>query len=67
MTAMFVVIFLDQWLKEQKHYTALIGLGSALICRVLFDSNSFMVPTMLVILACLALFRKPIEKAGGLV
>ncbi|MBR1558951.1 MAG: AzlC family ABC transporter permease [Clostridia bacterium] len=66
MTAMFVVIFLDQWLKEQKHYTALIGLGSALMCRVCFGSSGFMLPTMLCILAMLTAGRKPIEKAGGL-
>lgn len=28
MTAMFVVIFLEQWLKEKKHYTALVGIAA---------------------------------------
>ena len=65
MTAMFVVIFLEQWLKEGRHYTALIGLGSALMCRLCFGSANFMVPTMLCILALLAVGQKPIEKAGG--
>lgn len=67
MTAMFVVIFLEQWMKEKKHYTALIGLGSALTCRLFFSADSFMIPTMACILLCLTAFRKPIEKAGGLV
>jgi len=67
MTAMFVVIFLEQWLKEKKHYTALIGLISTLVCRLGFGVDSFMIPTMLCILAGLTLFQKPIEKAGGLV
>ncbi len=67
MTAMFVVIFLEQWLKEKKHYTALIGLVSTLACRLVFDADSFMIPAMLCILAALTLFQKPIEKAGGLV
>ena len=66
MTAMFVVIFLEQCLKERKHWTALIGVGSAAVCRLCFDSGSFMVPTMIAILALLAIFQKPIEKAGGL-
>jgi 4-azaleucine resistance transporter AzlC len=66
MTAMFVVIFLEQWMKEKKHYTALIGLASALLCRILLGADNFMIPTMLCILACLTTFRKPIEKAGGL-
>ena len=67
MTAMFVVIFLEQWLKEKKHYTALIGMGAAVACRLGFGADSFMVPTMVCILLLLTLGRKPIEKAGGLV
>lgn len=66
MTAMFVVIFMEQWKKEQKHYTALIGIGAAVVCRLIFGADSFMVPTMACILLALTLFRKPIEKAGGL-
>lgn len=66
MTAMFVVIFMEQWLKEKKHYTALIGLVSTLLCRLGFGADSFMIPTMICIVAGLTLFQKPIEKAGGL-
>ncbi|MEG2605318.1 MAG: branched-chain amino acid transporter AzlC, partial [Clostridia bacterium] len=66
MTAMFVVIFLEQWLKEKKHWTALIGLGSSALCLLLFGANDFMIPTMVALLGMLTLFRKPIEKAGGL-
>lgn len=67
MTAMFVVIFMEQWLKEKKHYTALIGLVGTFVCRVAFGADNFMIPTMLCILVCLTAFRKPIEKEGGLV
>ena len=66
MTAMFVVIFLDQWEKETKHHTAPIGLGSAALCLVLFGPESFLIPTMLCMLAALTLLRGPIERAGGL-
>lgn len=66
MTAMFVVIFMEQWLKEKKHYTALIGLVSTLICRLGFGADNFMIPTMICIVVGLTLFQKPIEKAGGL-
>lgn len=67
MTAMFVVIFLEQWLKEKKHYTALIGVLCSAGCLLLFGAESFMIPTMACILCFLTVFRKPIEKAGGLV
>lgn len=66
MTAMFVVIFLEQWLKEKRHYTALIGFLCSVGCLLLFGAESFLLPTMACILAFLTLFRKPIEKAGGL-
>lgn len=65
MTAMFVVIFLEQWLKEKKHWTALIGLAASILCLILFGADDFMIPAMVLILASLTLCRKPIEKAGG--
>lgn len=66
MTAIFVVIFLEQWLKEKKHYTALIGLLASTACLIVFGADSFLIPTMVCILCFLTVFRKPIEKAGGL-
>lgn len=66
MTAMFVVIFLEQLLKEKKHYTAMIGVLSSVACLLIFGADSFLVPTMLTILCFLTLLRKPIEKSGGL-
>ena len=64
MTSMFVVIFLEQWLKEKSHITALVGLGASVMCLLIFGADSFMVPTMLCILAVLTVFRRPIERAG---
>lgn len=65
LTAMFVVIFLEQWLKEKKHNTALIGLGVSALCLVLFGADSFLIPSMCGILLFLVGLRKPLEKAGG--
>lgn len=67
MTAMFVVIFMEQWLKEKKHYTALIGVLVSAVCLVIFGRDSFLVPSMACILFLLTALRKPVEKAGGLV
>lgn len=66
MTALFVVIFLEQLLKEKKHYTAIIGMLASAGCLLYFGADGFMLPTMAAILCLLTLFRKPIEKAGGL-
>lgn len=61
MTAMFVVIFIEQWLKEDNHISSLIGILDALSCLLIFGPNSFMLPTMIVIILSLILFRKKIE------
>jgi 4-azaleucine resistance transporter AzlC len=62
MTSMFVVIFMEQWLKEEHHISAYIGLGAAILCLLLFGADSFMIPTMVLIILLLAAFRRPIEK-----
>ena len=64
MTAMFVVIFLEQWLKEKAHHSSLIGIGASAVCLYFFGADSFLIPTMLCILFLLTVFRRPIEKAG---
>ena len=62
MTAMFVVIFLEQWRKEKHHFTAYIGLGASIICLLIFGADNFMVPTMICILVTLTILRKPFEE-----
>ncbi len=62
MTAMFVVIFLEQWLKDKKHKSSLLGLGISLLSLLAFGSENFLIPSMLAILGVLTLLRKPLEK-----
>ena len=64
MTAMFVVIFLENWLKEKDHISSLVGLGVTLLSLVIFGADKFVIPGMLAILGVLTLLRRPIEKAG---
>lgn len=61
MTAMFVVIFLEQWLKEKNHVSSCMGIGIAAVCLFFFGPDSFMLPTMLLILLFLTLLRKKLE------
>ena len=65
MTAMFVVIFLEQWLKEKSHTSSLAGLGISLLCLVIFGSENFIIPAMLMILAALTLLRPRLEERKG--
>lgn len=64
MTAMFVVIFLEQWLKDKNHLPAIIGTGLSLLCLIAFGADYFMLPSMEAVLITLTLCRKPIEKGG---
>ena len=63
MTAMFVVIFIEQWKKDRQHISALIGLGCSLAALWIFGAGDFLLPAMAAILALLTLARKPIDKA----
>lgn len=67
MTAMFVVIFLEQWLKEKNHISSITGLGLSLICLIIFGPDKFMIPAMLSIAGALTFARKPLEKGGAAV
>ena len=67
MTAMFVVILLEQWLKEKNHTCTLLGLGLAALSLFLFGPDGFMLPAMGAILAVLLLLRSTLEKEGAAV
>ncbi|MDO4289577.1 MAG: branched-chain amino acid transporter AzlC, partial [Eubacterium sp.] len=64
MTAMFTVIFMEQWLKDKNHVSALLGLGLSLLCLVVFGADNFIIPSMAAILIVLTAIRNPLEKAG---
>lgn len=64
MTALFVVIFMDQWMRKKNHMASFVGLGLSLICLLVFGAEDFMIPAMLGILGVMTLLRKPLEKGG---
>lgn len=61
MTAMFVVIFMEQWLKDKRHTSALLGLGVSVLCLLIFGADNFIIPSMAAMLILLTFMRKPIE------
>ena len=63
MTALFVVIFLDQWLSTKDHIPALVGIGASVIALLFFHADGFIIPAMLLILLTLTALRKPLEQA----
>ncbi|MCM1217697.1 MAG: branched-chain amino acid transporter AzlC, partial [Lachnospiraceae bacterium] len=65
MTAMFVVIFMEQWLKDRNHTSAVLGIGLSVVCLLAFGSERFIIPAMAAILGMLTLLQKPIERGGA--
>lgn len=61
MTAMFVVIFMEQWMKDKKHTSALLGIVLSLLCVIAFGADSFIIPAMAAIVIVLTILRKPLE------
>lgn len=58
MTALFVVMFINQWEENREHGPALIGLGCSLLCLLLFGADNFILPAMALIILCFTLNRK---------
>ena len=63
MTALFVVIFIDQWQATKKHSPALIGLGLSILSLLIFGADKFLIPAMIAIALALTLLRKKLEVA----
>ena len=54
LTALFVVIFEEQWESQRDHRPALIGVAASVICLEIFGADSFIIPAMALILAAAA-------------
>lgn len=61
MTAMFVVIFIEQWKKDKSHICGAAGIIISVLCLCIFGAESFVIPSMLLILAFLTFVRGPLE------
>ena len=63
MTALFIASFTEQWLTSHDHIPAVTGLLGTLVCLILFGSENFLIPAMLLITLVLTVLRKREEKA----
>lgn len=58
LTALFVTIFVEQWLSTKDHRPAVIGVASTLVCLLIFGRDVFLIPSMVVIAILLTTMRK---------
>lgn len=66
MTALFVVIFVEQWMEKKNRIPELIGVAVAIIALVIFGASNFVLPAMLAIVALLFVGRKKLDKEDEL-
>lgn len=57
MTALFLIIFTENWIKETTHESSLLGFGLALVCLILVGKEHFLIPTLIGIWLILTLRR----------
>jgi 4-azaleucine resistance transporter AzlC len=57
MTALFIVIFVEQWESTKNHIPALLGLAVTFICLLIFGSDWFIIAAMAGIFVILSLMR----------
>ena len=62
MTALFIVMFINQWEETTDHRPALVGLGCSFLCLLIFGSKNFILPAMALIILCFTLGKKKEEK-----
>ncbi len=58
LTALFLTVFIEQWLSCKNHIPAVMGVLVSVICLIIFTKQSFLVPAMLVITLLLILTNK---------
>ena len=64
MTALFVILLMDQWAHPERRKPALVGGGIAMICLLIFGSGSFMLPALLITSAVLVILnRREVKRA----
>lgn len=65
MTALFVTVFVEQWLTTKNHLPAITGLLCSVGCLVIFGADNFLIPTMIAITIVLSLCKNMMDREGG--
>ena len=61
LTALFVVLFIEQMKKKEKHVPGIIGIICSFIALVVFGADNLVIPAMVMVLVCLLLGRRKLQ------
>lgn len=65
LTALFVVIFVNQLKESKDKIPALIGILCSVLCLLVFGAEKFIIPSMFMIIIALLIYRKPFERKAA--
>ena len=57
MTALFLVVFTEQWKSTKDHRSAITGVAASVFCLLVFGPSSFLIPSMISITVILTVMR----------
>ena len=58
MTALFLVVFVEQWKSTKDHKSAVTGVVASVVCLLIFGAGNFVIPAMISITVILLLMKK---------
>ena len=61
LTALFVTIFVEQWLTTKEHRPAVIGVLASVLCLMILGGDNFLIPTMVIIILLLMIQKGKLE------
>ena len=61
MTALFLVVFVEQWKSVKNHTGAVVGVGTSVVCLLVFGAENFLIPSMIAITVLLTVLRKKLQ------
>ena len=62
LTALFVTMFVEQWLSRKNHLPALTGVACTALCLAVFGPDIFLIPSMALMALLLILFKKHMKE-----
>lgn len=62
LTALFVTIFVEQWLSTKKHFPAIVGVTATAASLLIFGKDVFLIPSMILIATILVMAKKSVRR-----
>ena len=56
LTALFVVIFINQWTEKANRPSSVVGVACSVVCLLIFGPSGFIIPAMILMLLVFAIF-----------